>query len=288
MTRHLVRRWTYPAVAGGTLLYLGHVLSQAGAPPAWQHGAFIVVLVAVLLSLEVLWPLDRRWGMTRALLVRRDMPYLLINAATIATANAAAAWLIWHHGLTPPITWLRDLPVVPAAALTLLVTDGLWYAVHRASHEGRGWLGAWLWRVHMAHHLPQQVYVVMHVVGHPINAVIVRLLLTVPPWLLGVSPEALYVANVVTAVQGLVSHFNVDSRAGWFNHLLVGTELHRWHHAVGVQGNYAAVLSVWDRLFGTLVYRPGENPGHLGVDDPDHLPRDTDWRRVLWAPLRRQ
>lgn len=288
MTRHLIRRWTYPAVAGGTLLYLIHTVSQPVLQPGWRHGVFMASLVVVLLLLERLWPLTPRWSMTRTLLLRRDLPYLLVNAATIGAGNAAAVWLILHHGLTPPTDWLGGWPLVPAAVLSLLVTDGLWYALHRASHEGRGRLGGWLWRVHAAHHLPKQVYVLMHAVGHPINTVMVRLLFTVPPWLLGVPPEALYVANVVTAVQGLVSHFNVDSRAGCFNLVLVGTELHRWHHAVGVQGNYAAVLSVWDRAFGTLIHRPGEHPDQLGVDDPDSLPRDTDWRQVLLAPLRRQ
>ena len=86
-------------------------------------------------------------------------------------------------------------------------------------------------------------------------------------------------------MQGLVSHFNVDSRVGVLNHLLVGTELHRWHHAVGVQGNYAAVLPMWDRLFGTYVYRPGETPEGLGVDEPGALPADTEWVRVLMDPM---
>jgi sterol desaturase/sphingolipid hydroxylase (fatty acid hydroxylase superfamily) len=88
-------------------------------------------------------------------------------------------------------------------------------------------------------------------------------------------------------VQGLVSHFNVDSRVGWVNRVLVGTELHRWHHAAGVNGNYAAALSIWDQLFGSFVYRPGVEPDRLGVEEPNSLPADTEIVQVLLEPLGR-
>lgn len=291
----MIDRWLrvglYPLVAVVTALYLWHDLSgasQASRAPGAHHGVFIALMVAGLVAVESLRPLQRRWCMTWRLLLRRDLPFMLIGALTIGAGNALAAWVILHHGLTPPVTWLRDVPILPAALLSLLVTDGLWYAVHRYCHEGRSAFGRWCWRMHAAHHRPGQVYVLMHAVAHPLNTVIVRLLLTLPPWLMGIAPEALYVATVVTSVQGLVSHFNADSRAGWLNRLLIGTELHRWHHAAGVGGhcNYGAVLSVWDQLFGTFVFRPGDDPPDLGVEASQRLPRETDLVAVLLEPLR--
>ncbi len=287
MMRHLIRHLAYPLVGLATALYLGYEVSLPRSELGARYGLFIAAIVVALVLFESLWPLQRRWRMTRRMLLRRDLPFLAIGAATIGVGNAAAAWFLLHHGLASPTAWLAGLPIVPAAFVSLLITDGLWYAVHRACHEGRGPIGQWLWRVHAAHHLPGEVYVFMHAIGHPINTIIVRLLLTVPPWLLGVSPEALFVANVITAVQGLVSHFNVDSRVGWLNRLLVGTELHRWHHAAGVNGNYAAVLSIWDQVFGSFVYRPGVDPERLGVDDPERLPLDTEIVKVLLEPLSR-
>jgi sterol desaturase/sphingolipid hydroxylase (fatty acid hydroxylase superfamily) len=53
----------------------------------------------------------------------------------------------------------------------------------------------------------------------------VRAILTIPPYLMGFSPEVLFATNVVIGFQGLVSHFNVNSRVAWLNYLLVGTEL---------------------------------------------------------------
>ena len=285
MIRVFIRYLAYPCIAVVTIAYLTHQLMLPKGELGAMHGLFIAALVLVLVLLETFWPMQKRWQMTARLFLRRDLPFLVIGAATVGAGNVAASWVVLNLGWLQPTAWLSGLPVLPAALLSLLVTDGLWYALHRASHEGKGPLGRWLWRVHAAHHLPQQVYVLMHAVAHPLNTVMVRLILTVPPWLLGVSVEALFAANVVTGGQGLVSHFNVDSRVGVLNHLLVGTELHRWHHAVGVQGNYAAVLPMWDRLFGTYVYRPGETPEGLGVDEPGALPADTEWVRVLMDPM---
>ncbi len=83
--------------------------------------------------------------------------------------------------------------------------------------------------------------------------------------------------------QGLLSHFNVDVRAGWFNGVLVGTELHRFHHSADVAeaGNYAAVFSIWDRIFGTFRH-PSHAPHALGVPDRESYPPDRDWLG-LWA-----
>lgn len=284
MPRFLIRYLLYPVLACATLAYLVHELSKPRQDIGAHHGGFIGGMVLSLVLIEALWPLRAEWRMSPRLLWRRDLPFLLLGAATIGMGNVLGSWVVLHHGALHP-GWLARWPVWPTALLSLMVTDGLWYALHRACHEGKGSVGQWLWRMHAAHHLPAQVHVLMHAVAHPFNTVLVRLLLTVPPWLLGVPPEALFVANTITGVQGLVSHFNVDIRVGWLNRVLVGTELHRWHHAAGVQGNYAAVLSVWDQLCGSWVHRPGQHPTRLGVADPASHPVDTDLVGVLMAPM---
>jgi sterol desaturase/sphingolipid hydroxylase (fatty acid hydroxylase superfamily) len=81
----------------------------------------------------------------------------------------------------------------------------------------------------------------------------------------------------------------VDSRAGWFNYLFMGTELHRFHHSANVDEakNYAATFSFWDRLFGT--YRlPGTAPEHLGVSNRSDYPDDKQWSKLMTLPFTRQ
>src|SRR5207247_10960014 len=87
--------------------------------------------------------------------------------------------------------------------------------------------------------------------------------------------------------QALISHCNVDIRAGWFNYLLVGTELHRFHHSANLSEskNYAVTLSFLDVVFGTFYYRPGSLPERLGVVDPSAYPNSEEFWKVMKLPF---
>lgn len=227
----------------------------------------------------------REWNMTKTSFLTRDLPMLAINGTVIAATTYAVTWLASHHSGLP--IYKSGLPWQAEAICALLLSDFLWYWVHRHSHEGKGWLGRWLWKTHAIHHLPGEVYVFMHVVGHPINSAYVRVILMLPAILFGFSAEAIFAASVFSGFQGLVSHFNVDSRAGWFNRLFIGTELHRFHHSANLHEakNYAATVSIWDLLFGTFRL-PSTAPQTLGVDDRAHYPTDRQWAKLLALPFK--
>jgi sterol desaturase/sphingolipid hydroxylase (fatty acid hydroxylase superfamily) len=144
-----------------------------------QHGNYSSVLmtllitdVIVLVTLEFLFPLQSRWKMTwRSFL--RDLKYILAGGVTFAVVDAVfgLASIRLNTGHVGPITkWLLYLSVPTALA----VVEVLNYWQHRWSHELSGSVGSFLWRSHAAHHLPEQVYVLMHPASHPINGFIVR------------------------------------------------------------------------------------------------------------------
>ena len=224
--------------------------------------------------------------MTWANFLKRDLPYMLLGGATMALANYAAGMFILHSGMSRGAL-LENLPLFPAVILALIIPDFFWYWVHRYSHESRRRLGNWFWRMHLAHHLPQQVYLLMHAVSHPLNVMIVRLILTLPLFALGLSVQSLFVANLVLGLQGLVSHYNVDIRTGWWNYILIGTELHHFYHSVDTTEakNYSAVVTLRDVLFGTFYYRPNQYPEALGVKDAADIPADRELWRTLMLPF---
>ncbi len=277
----------YPLLFAGMLGYAAFELHQPAGDFGGHYGIYLAVLTGVMLLVETLHPLRAEWRMTRASFFRRDLPFLAIGALTIGAANFAAGWFVLHIGMERGAAH-AGLPLEPAVLLAVVIPDFIWYWVHRCSHEGRGAFGRWMWRMHIAHHLPGQVYLFMHAVAHPLNTIVVRLILTAPLFFLGFSTEALFVANLIVGLQGLVSHFNVDIRAGWFNYLLVGTELHRYHHSADPREgkNYAAVVPLWDLMFGTFHYRPGRNPQRLGIEQPVRYPRDTELLKVLALPFK--
>ena len=282
-----LRYYLYPLLAAITLAYLAYELSGSREGIGHRYGWYLAGMVVVMVLIEMWHPLRSEWRMTKATFWRRDLPFLALGASTIAAINYLAAIMATGHSLSRG-TSHEHMLLLPGVIIALLTTDFLWYWVHRMSHEAHGKVGLFLWRVHAAHHLPRQVYVLMHAIGHPINAIIVRAILTLPLFVLGFSPEVVFTASVITAFQGLVSHFNVDSRVGWLNYLFVGTELHRYHHSANQfeAKNFGAVVSIWDQLFGTFYYRPGQVPSTLGVDHATSYPLDTKILDVVAYPFR--
>jgi sterol desaturase/sphingolipid hydroxylase (fatty acid hydroxylase superfamily) len=282
-----IRYALYPLLASFTLAYLGFELAGPQAAIGSRYGWYLGILVAAMVLIEARHGLRPEWGMTWVSFSRRDLPFLVLGGLTVGFANFIAAGVVTAHALTSP-GMLAGMPVLPGVLVSILITDFIWYWIHRISHEANRRLGRFLWNVHVAHHLPRQVYVLMHGVAHPVNTLIVRAILALPPYFLGLSAEVVFVASVIIGFQGLVAHFNVDSRVGWLNYLLVGTELHRYHHSADMAeaGNYGAVVSVWDQLFGTFVYRPTDAPRALGISEPGRHPADTQVMSILLEPFR--
>jgi sterol desaturase/sphingolipid hydroxylase (fatty acid hydroxylase superfamily) len=246
----------------------------------------LITDVVVLVTLEFLFPVRREWKMTWRTFVR-DLKYIVAGGASFAVIDGlfGLASIRLSSGHVGPIT---NWPLYLSLPAALLVVEFLNYWQHRWSHELRGSFGTILWRSHAAHHLPEQVYVLMHPASHPINGFIVRALVTLLPlYYLGASPETVLLFSTIVTFQALISHCNVDIRAGWFNYLLVGTELHRFHHSANFSEskNYAVTLSFLDVIFGTFYYRPGTLPERLGIVDPSAYPNSEEFWKVMKLPF---
>ena len=277
----------YPLALSLTLVFI-YVETQGlfgGLGKAYP--AYLGLLIATMLVLEWLMPVRPEWSMTWHSFLHRDLPMLIVNGATIAVTTSAITALA-HWAGAGSVRAHHWLPWWAQALVAILISDFMWYWVHRLSHEARGRIGRWLWKTHVLHHLPEQVYVFMHVVGHPVNSAYVRAILMLPPIALGFSPESIFAASVFTGFQGLMSHFNVDIRAGLLNRLSMGTELHRYHHSANpAEGkNFAAVVTLWDQLFGTYDYHPGLQPTALGVHDRSSYPHNHQWGALLAIPFK--
>jgi sterol desaturase/sphingolipid hydroxylase (fatty acid hydroxylase superfamily) len=138
-----------------------------------------------------------------------------------------------------------------------LLLDLLNYAMHRGQHAV-----PFLRRFHAMHHSDPDVDVTTSVRHHPIE----YLLATVFYWL---TVLALDVPVVVVLSHGLavfaaaaVTHGNTRLPE-WLERVLqpvvITLDLHLVHHSIAyneANANFGAVLSVWDRLFGTYVRLP--------------------------------
>ncbi len=245
------------------------------------------VMVVLLITLEWWLPYEARWRMTWRHLLRRDLVFIVINGATLALLSYGMVALAIDLS-EDTVGLITGQPLWLQIIVGLTVFEALQYTLHRYMHQSRNPLTHFLWRTHAIHHLPQQLYVVMHAVFHPFNAVFVRIgTQLLPVWLLGYDPLAVFVFGSVIAFHGTVSHLNLDMRMGWLNYLFVGPELHRYHHSASSHEaqNYGAALSIFDICFGTFHYRPGVPPRDLGLSERNGYPGQHDPLRATLFPF---
>lgn len=176
--------------------------------------------VIALLLLEWRYPLERRWRMTARHLFRRDVWFIGVNGLIVTALNFGLVAL--SIAIASPIEgYLSGTPILLQVVIGLLVFEFLQYTIHRFMHMGGNAVLEFFWRSHAIHHLPQQLYVVMHAVFHPLNAVVVRLVVQLTPlWLLGYDPAAVFVMGSLIGLHGTISHLNLDLRMGFMNYLL--------------------------------------------------------------------
>lgn len=285
--RQSVRYGLYPLMLIG-VLGTAHLAIVHGWDYKSVYWKTTLAMVAALMAIERLMPLSRDWSMTgRSFL--RDLRYIVMVGPTIGVTKAAFGWFLIRYSAshTGP---LAHLPTGLGAIAFLLVFEFFQYHFHRFSHSAKGPVGRFLWKAHLAHHLPDRVYVMMHAVFHPINALITTAIIQAPLALLGVPPAAVLIATLLIDLQSLVSHFNADIRAGFLNYVVIGTESHRFHHSADVREakNFGNTLAIWDLVFGTFLYRPGKAPAKLGLENGGGLPRSEQVFSVLALPFRAQ
>lgn len=275
----------YPLLLGVTLLLFAMSVSRGwnlATVFAWMAGTRFILLLAV----EFLHP-GRTEGRMTWRSLRRDLKYMAVKGGTSAGLKFGLGRLALDLGRfnTGLVT---GMPVVAEFLAVLLTFDFFQYWYHRLSHERRGLVTTWLWKLHVAHHLPDRVYLLMHPVGHPLNFIVSLAIVQLPLVMLGARPETIFLFNALMGLQGLVSHFNVDIKAGPLNYLLVGTELHRFHHSARLDEakNFGVLTPFWDLVFGTFRYEPKRLPDALGVVDPTPYPESTAIGKVLMLPFR--
>jgi sterol desaturase/sphingolipid hydroxylase (fatty acid hydroxylase superfamily) len=135
-----------------------------------------------------------------------------------------------------------------------LLLDLMRYAVHRCEHAV-----PFLWRFHALHHSDPDVDVTTSVRHHPIEYVLASGVYWIAVIVLDVPVVVVVVHGLAVFGTASIQHGNIrlpEWLERWLQPLMVTVDLHRIHHSIEFSRenwNYGAVLSIWDRLFGTLI-----------------------------------
>jgi sterol desaturase/sphingolipid hydroxylase (fatty acid hydroxylase superfamily) len=151
-----------------------------------------------------------------------------------------------------------------AFALVFLAEDLAYYWFHRLSHEHRLW-----WCAHVNHHSSQHYNLSTALRQTWTGFVSGSWLCWVPLALIGFPPPLIVFQMGLSLVYQFWIHTEAVGRMpAWFEAVFNTPSHHRVHHAtnpVYLDRNYAGILIVWDRLFGTFVAEDPAEPCRYGI-----------------------
>jgi alkylglycerol monooxygenase len=134
--------------------------------------------------------------------------------------------------------------------ICVVAFDFIYYWAHRWGHE-------WniFWGAHIVHHQSQE-YNLSVALRQPWFHHLLAFVLFLPIPLLGFHPIVFGSAAAFVTLYQYWIHSQAIRSLGWFEWIFNSPSHHRVHHAINPQyldKNYAAVLIIWDRMFGTFV-----------------------------------
>jgi sterol desaturase/sphingolipid hydroxylase (fatty acid hydroxylase superfamily) len=217
----------------------------------------VVVIVASLLAVA-LWEFCRPRRQREFPALRRrigNISFWLVNlllaAFVFEPAETFRPELEAVLGIAFPAWPIGDAALSLVAGFLLL--DLMRYFVHRCEHAV-----PFFWRFHALHHSDPDVDVTTSVRHHPVEYLLASTVYWIAVILLDVPMFVVLIHGLAVFGTAAVQHGNIrlpERVEPWLQPVLVTVDMHRIHHSIEfsrANWNYGAVLSIWDRLFGTL------------------------------------
>jgi sterol desaturase/sphingolipid hydroxylase (fatty acid hydroxylase superfamily) len=169
--------------------------------------------------------------------------------------------------------WVRPELGWPALIVDLVLLDCWSYWLHRAYHEA-----PFLWRLHAPHHLDEHLDSTTAVRFHPGEVVLSAILRLAPIVLLSIPFTHVVVFEAVLLAGSLFHHSNLRLPARFeraLSRVIVTPSIHWVHHHADwrdTNSNYAAILSLWDPLFGTRSLSVRSREMRIGLEGLEDRP----------------
>jgi len=165
------------------------------------------------------------------------------------------------------VVWRHRLFDLPASAWTIaglfLAQDFFYYFFHRASHRIR-----WMWASHVTHHSSESLNLstaFRQSLTYPISGM---WLFWLPLAWIGFEPTNIIAVVAINLGFQFFVHTQAIGKLGWIEYVFNTPSHHRVHHARNakyIDRNYAGVLIIWDKLFGSYVEEDPAVPCEYGI-----------------------
>jgi len=183
------------------------------------------------------------------------------NIAGLLTGAAIVAVVIWVWQFR-----IFDIPMTAwwAWVAIFFLEDLTYYWFHRLSHERRFW-----WASHVNHHSSQHYNLATALRQTWTGGIAGTWLLWLPLALIGFPPAMIAIQKGISLVYQYWIHTEAIGRMPrWFEAVFNTPSHHRVHHARNpryLDANYAGILIIWDKLFGTFIPETDEEPPRYGL-----------------------
>jgi sterol desaturase/sphingolipid hydroxylase (fatty acid hydroxylase superfamily) len=221
---------------------------------------FVAIFAAIALWE---WRSPRRRSQLRGPRWRTHVALAALNSLVVRIIAPASgvSFALWAEQRGWGVLRHVDASAWIEATVAVVALDLVVYFQHRLLHAV-----PWLWRMHRTHHADVHFDVTTGVRFHPFEIALSTLLKGGVILLLGASPAAVLVFEIILNAGSLFSHANGSLPRGvdaLLRRVIVTPDMHRVHHSIVVaeqNTNFGFNVSWWDRLFGT--YRPAPAAPH--------------------------
>ncbi len=233
-------------------------LATAGS---WFQG--IEIFTWTMMTLALLGILFNLWFRKKRKL-RENAANIMIAAGNyVLNLTTYGATFVIALGLIEPFA-LFEIPVNNFTwALAILAADFSYYWMHRIEHKVR-----LLWVVHNVHHSSEEYDLTTSLRLSWFESGFEWVFL-VPMILLGFDLVQTLIGFFLVLGYQTWIHTEMVGRLGWIDKIFNTPSVHRVHHGKNPQyidKNYAGILVIWDRLFGS--YEPEVEPVAYGLTNP--------------------
>jgi hypothetical protein len=156
------------------------------------------------------------------------------------------------------------MTAVWAWVVLFFAEDLTYYWFHRIAHERRFW-----WASHVNHHTSTHYNLSTALRQTWTGGVAGTWLLWLPLSFLGFPPAMVAIQKGISLVYQFWIHTEAIKRMPrWFEAVFNTPSHHRVHHARNARyldANYAGILIIWDRMFGTFIPETDEEPCRYGT-----------------------
>jgi sterol desaturase/sphingolipid hydroxylase (fatty acid hydroxylase superfamily) len=185
----------------------------------------------------------------------------IVNSIAMSLVSASSLLILAERYADKGLLNTLSSPI-GKAVLSLLLLDLLMYLWHKASHKFDI-----LWMFHKVHHNDPYLNISTAFRIHFLELFLIYILKAILIIIFGIEAAMVLTSEAVMTFFIMFHHTNISFIGEkLLGHVIVVPSLHRTHHSTQRcehDSNYGAVLSLWDRLFGTLAEL---KPAEIGIN----------------------